>query len=540
MENKNVLLALVLMVMVWAGFNLFQSPSSAPSSPEVTPATAISQVSDAAPVAASAPAAAFDPAPDTAAVIRDIVVETDKYQAVFSTAGANLKSLQLNGFRESREAGSGPVSLVDPDLGQPTLNLHGQGDWQFSEGLRFTTNLAEDVLRVGTGDEAQLVFSARGPDGSVVEKIFSFTGDRYDFGLQVRIHNSSEQERQGQIVLTLEQPWDEQHAEQAGRSFVGPSMLIEGKVKKFKDKELQQGPVRIDNGVAWTAFEDKYFIASLIPLERNGEQVVLEMVDNRIANRLLSSGFSLAPGKSREFSYQVFFGPKDLEVLGKVGHDLEKAVNFGFFNILAKPLLAVLKFFHGNLIRNYGFAIIMLTALIKLIFWPLTHKSYKSMRDMQKLQPEMQTLREKFKDDKERMNREIMELYRSKRVNPMGGCLPMFVQIPVFFALYRVLLEAIELRHEPFMFWIADLSAKDPYYITPIIMGGTMFLQQKMSPSTMDPQQAKIFMFLPLVFTFMFLNFPSGLVIYWLVNNVLTILQQWYINRGGKKAVAAS
>lgn len=540
MENKNVLLALVLMVMVWAGFNLFQSPSSVPAPPEVAPVAAVSQVSDSVSVAASAPVAAFDPAPDTEAVIRDIVVETDKFQAVFSAAGANLKSLQLKGFRTSREAGSGLVSMVDPALGHPTLGVQGQGDWQFGEELRFSANFADEVLQVVPGEQAQLVFSARGPDGSVVEKIYSFSGDRYDFGLQVRIHNGSQQERQGQIVLTLQQPWDEQHAEQAGRSFVGPSMLVEGKVKKFKEKELQQGPVRIDNGVAWTGFEDKYFLASLIPLERNGEQFVLETVDKRIVNRLLSPGFSLAPGKTQEFSYQVFFGPKDLEVLGAVGHDLDKAVNFGFFNMLAKPLLAVLKFFHGNLISNYGFAIIMLTGLIKLIFWPLTHKSYKSMRDMQKLQPEMQALREKFKDDKERMNREIMELYRSKRVNPMGGCLPMFVQIPVFFALYRVLLEAIELRHEPFMFWIADLSAKDPYYITPIIMGGTMFLQQKMSPSTMDPQQAKIFMFLPLVFTFMFLNFPSGLVIYWLVNNILTILQQWFINRGGKKAVAAS
>jgi YidC/Oxa1 family membrane protein insertase len=160
------------------------------------------------------------------------------------------------------------------------------------------------------------------------------------------------------------------------------------------------------------------------------------------------------------------------------------------------------------------------------------------MRDMQRLQPEMQRLREKFKKDKEKLNREIMELYRKNRVNPMGGCLPMFAQIPVFFALYKVLLESIALRHEPFIFWIQDLSAKDPYYITPVIMGVTMFIQQKMSPTSMDSQQAKIMLFMPVIFTFMFLNFPSGLVIYWLVNNVLTILQQWTINRGASATIA--
>ena len=194
------------------------------------------------------------------------------------------------------------------------------------------------------------------------------------------------------------------------------------------------------------------------------------------------------------------------------------------------PLLIVLKFIY-NYVGNYGIAIIILTILIKIIFWPLGNKSYKSMKEMQKLQPKMQELREKYKDDKQKLSQETMALYKTHKVNPLGGCLPIVIQIPVFFGLYKVLLYAIELRHSPFFFWIQDLSAKDPYYITPIVMGATMFMQQKMTPTMGDPMQAKIMLFMPVVFTFLFLNFPSGLVIYWLFNNIISIGQQMYINK---------
>jgi YidC/Oxa1 family membrane protein insertase len=210
---------------------------------------------------------------------------------------------------------------------------------------------------------------------------------------------------------------------------------------------------------------------------------------------------------------------------------LENAIDFGdWLKWLAMPLLVALKFLYGY-VHNYGIAIIILTILIKLIFWPLGNKSYKSMKEMQKLQPKMAALREKYKDDKTKLSQESMALYKTHKVNPLGGCLPMVVQIPVFFGLYKSLLYAIELRHSPFFWWIQDLSAKDPYYITPIIMGATMFIQQKMTPTGADPMQAKIMLFMPIIFTFMFLNFPSGLVIYWLFNNIISIGQQVYINR---------
>ena len=234
-------------------------------------------------------------------------------------------------------------------------------------------------------------------------------------------------------------------------------------------------------------------------------------------------------------------------MLNAVGHNLSKAVNFGMFDILAKPCVYIMNFIYG-FIPNYGVAIILLTILVKIILWPLGSKSYKSMSAMKKLQPLMQEIRTKYKDDKKRMNEEVMGLYRTYKINPLGGCLPMIVQIPVFFALYRMLYEAIELRHAPFVLWIRDLSAPDrlfnfdvtgvpfmePPYGIPvltIIMGATMILQQKMSPPMGDPTQAKMMMLMPVVFTFIFINFSSGLVLYWLINNILSISQQYYIQK---------
>jgi YidC/Oxa1 family membrane protein insertase len=210
--------------------------------------------------------------------------------------------------------------------------------------------------------------------------------------------------------------------------------------------------------------------------------------------------------------------------------DLEKAIDFGMFDIIAKPLLYILKYLN-KATHNYGLAIIILTIIIKIIFFPLTHKSYKSMKAMKDLQPKMMALKKKYKNEKERLNREVMNLYRTNKVNPLGGCLPLLVQFPIFIAFYWVLLGSIELRHAPFMLWIKDLSAHDPYYITPILMGASMFIQQKMTPTVGDPTQAKVMLAMPIIFTFLFLKFPSGLVIYWLVNNVLQIFQQLYIDK---------
>ncbi len=236
-------------------------------------------------------------------------------------------------------------------------------------------------------------------------------------------------------------------------------------------------------------------------------------------------------GQTGIFGYTAYVGPKDYELLKQQGVGLEAAINIGnWMKWLAFPFLFVMQFLY-KYVGNYGIVIIIITVLTKIIFWPLGNKSYKSMKEMQKVQPKMAELKERYKDDKQKLNAAVMELYKTHKINPLGGCLPVVIQIPVFIALYQLLSYAIELRHAPFVWWIQDLSAKDPYYITPVIMGATMLIQQKMTPAMGDPMQQKMMMFMPVVFTFLFLNFPSGLVIYWLINNVLSIGQQYYINK---------
>jgi YidC/Oxa1 family membrane protein insertase len=354
-----------------------------------------------------------------------------------------------------------------------------------------------------------------------------------DLGFE--LSNTTTTPQRGTINLALVQRWDESYEsggylDSDSYSFSGPATLIKDKIQEVDTDDLKEGSVVYNQDIVWTSFQTKYFLAVVVPAEKTVEKVQISRDNSAIENLLETPYFTLEGGEHRQLDYLVYIGPKEPEPLTAAGHQLDKVVSFGFFNLLAQPLFVVLTFFYG-FFKNYGVAIILLTVLIKIIFWPLTHKSYSSMKSMQKLQPEMQKLREKFKNDKERLNKEMMTLYKTHRVNPLGGCLPMLVQIPVFFALYQVLLNSIALRHAPFAFWLTDLSAKDPYYITPILMGASMFVQQKMTPTTADPMQAKIFMMMPIVFTFMFLNFPSGLVIYWLVNNLLTILQQYFIHR---------
>lgn len=283
-------------------------------------------------------------------------------------------------------------------------------------------------------------------------------------------------------------------------------------------------------------------MTSVAPTTAGAHSVTLQGSEAHVRSVISEGIASLASGESKTYGYTLYFGPKKLKVLKTCGHDLAEAVNFGWFDFLAKPMLWMLNFLH-QFLGNYGFSIILLTILIKMVFWPITQKGMKSMKNMQKLQPKIAKLKERFKDDPTKMNQEMMALYKTYKVNPLGGCLPMLIQIPFFFALYRVLMAAIELRHAPFMLWITDLSAPDrlmigfdiPYLhgipVLTLLMGASMYLQQKMTPTTADPSQAKIMQFLPIVFTFMFLNFASGLVLYWFVNNLLSILQQYLINR---------
>ncbi|APG28205.1 hypothetical protein A7E78_10305 [Syntrophotalea acetylenivorans] len=539
MENKNILIAFVLMLAVWVGVNLlFPAPSAPPEQPKVDESQAASVVKD--PVAtpdSPVQAAMVEPTIPVPQQERTIVVRSGRYEAVFSSAGGRLKSLSLLGYAQTTAPDSPPVSLVDaPVSQQATLRTEGLGEFDISSEGFYALSVDENLIELGADEEREIVFTAISPRGLKIEKIFKLRGNSFDFDLQVRLTNLGTQTLRGATSLSLVEPWNES-MKGSRYSFVGPAVFDGEKVHTHEVEDLaEEAPVYGSSSV-WTLFERKYFMSAVVALADAGEKFRISKSGDLVENTIETPYAVLAAGQSTSADYLCFFGPRDIEILEQVDRQLDKAIDFGFFEIIARPLLTVLKFFYSY-VGNWGIAIILLTCIIKLLFWPLTQKSYKSMKAMQTLQPEMQKLREKFKNNKEQLNKEIMALYKTKRVNPMGGCLPMFVQIPVFFALYKVLLGTIALRHAPFAFWLQDLSVKDPYYITPIIMGVTMFFQQKMSPSTMDPAQAKIFMFMPLIFTFMFLNFPSGLVLYWMVNNILTILQQWHVNRE-PKAVAS-
>ncbi len=542
MENKNTIIAIVLMLLVWFGFSALFPQHPAPP-PEAKPSVATSSPAPAEPsvqpvVKRRATSPVLLPGinrlpQENASLQRDITVDTPLYHAVFSNQGARLKSLSLKKYQETADPNSPQVSLVDAKSGNGTLLTRGSEAFDVSPGTVYQTE-APDTLTLDQTGQGELRFVTRAPSGVVIAKVYKFRGDSYGFNLQVQVTNDGSSTLRGDLELALIHPWDPEHA--GGRyDYIGPTSLVGDKVKTAKIADLEKAPEVFPKGAVWTGFENKYFMNVGVPLDEEGGKVVVEKTAAGIENRLQSPSLTLDPGANRNFSYLLYFGPRDLDILKTLDHQLAKAIDFGFFSVIATPLLHVLKFFY-TYVGNYGIAIILITVIIKLLFWPLTQKSYASMKGMQKLQPQMQKIREKYKNDKERLNREMMELYKTHRVNPLGGCLPMVVQIPVFFALYRVLLSSIELRHAGFAFWLTDLSAKDPYYITPLIMGVTMFIQQRMTPSTMDPKQAKIFMLMPVVFTFLFLNFPSGLVIYWLVNNLLTILQQYFINRKPRPA----
>jgi YidC/Oxa1 family membrane protein insertase len=409
-----------------------------------------------------------------------------------------------------------------------TLRTTGSEGFLLSEDARFeTTSLG--VVEVSGSEQATLSFQHIAANGMQYIKTFVIRGDEYFIDTSLELLNSGPTPLRGTVNLALVQRWDES-LKTDSYSFSGPATLVEDDIEEVDVDDLKEGSVAYSKDFNWTSFQTKYFLSVVVPGEKTVERIQISRKGDAIENVLESPYFTLQGGERRLLDYLVFIGPKEPELLTAAGHQLDKIVGFGFFDLLAQPLFVVLTFLYGYF-KNYGVAIILLTVLIKIIFWPLTHKSYSSMKSMQKLQPQMQKLRDKFKNDKERLNKEMMALYKTHSVNPLGGCLPMLVQIPVFFALYQVLLNSIALRHAPFAFWLMDLSAKDPYYITPLLMGASMFVQQKMTPTTADPMQAKIFMMMPIVFTFMFLNFPSGLVIYWLVNNLLTILQQYFIHR---------
>jgi YidC/Oxa1 family membrane protein insertase len=480
------------------------------------------------------------PVPSSGEPAEDVKVETNLFTATLTTAGGRLKDWKLKQYREKVDSNSDPVNLVSTT-----------DDHLLPLGLYFSGPTSEVIYEVDKkslrlergGEEGRIGFTWTLPELLRIKKEFVFFADTYQAELFVTINNLSESPLRG--ITSLE--WiGQKDQSKKGRTYgyVGPVAMIGEKVETKDLKEANEYP-----NIRWAGFEDKYFISALIPRNSPGIGLKVKKIVEEKERVVESTALNhpqvvIAPRRSLEQSYSLYFGPKERKLLESLGVGLDKAIDFGWFDSIARPLIRVLNIFY-SFTKNYGLAIIILTILIKILFYPLTQKSFQSMKEMQKLQPKMMELREKYKNDKDKLNRELMQLYRTEKINPLGGCLPMILQIPVFIALYQGLWNSIELRHTPFIWWIRDLSAPEelfsiplfgfdlPFRVLPLIMGVTMYLQQKMTPVAGDPRQAKMMQWMPIFFTFLFWGFPSGLVLYWLVNNVLTIIQQYFIRKKG-------
>ncbi|BBO84006.1 membrane protein insertase YidC [Desulfosarcina ovata subsp. sediminis] len=475
---------------------------------------------------------------------KTISIDTPNYIVKISNKGATFTSFVLKKYKETAEPGSPNKELIPEELSDGIFHasVSNHSMLNMANGI-FSVNTEKDKITINNGIQS-LNYRWVSDNGIIVNKTYRFDPKSYLIGLEITIENQSTNLFNDELVLSMRKAEEEAK----GYGFTGPSALINDsleqiKTKKIEDKNNYSGKIK------WIACEDRYFMYAIVPEREMVGTMNLSIKDNMVINQLVSPAVQIAPRSKARSNFLIFIGPKSMDLLNSLGHDLGKALNFGFFDIIAKPCLWFMNKIHG-VIPNYGLAIIILTVFTKIILWPLGSKSYKSMSDMKKLQPLMAEIREKYKNDKQKMNQELMALYKTYKINPMGGCLPMVLQIPVFFALYRMLYQAIELRHAPFILWINDLSAPDrlfdfgfkipfmePPYGIPvltIVMGATMLLQQKMSPPPGDPTQAKMMMLMPVVFTFIFINFSSGLVLYWLVNNVLSISQQYYVQKKSK------
>ena len=542
MDNQRLILFLIFsfsLIMLWEAW---QKQGMPPPANATAPAAATASGASSAPVSA-VPVPVANPPPAAAATVptsgatigaeaQKLVVTTDLYRAEISALGGDLTELELIQHRATVDKTRNFVLFEPRHVYAAQSGLIGAGlpthktFWQLPAEKPAMKD-GENELRV------RLTTSADG--GSQVTKTYVFKRGSYLIDVEFEIANAGAAAITPSAYFQLTR--DSQPPEGANAmmsTFTGPAFYTEAdKFQKatFEDvaKNKAKVPGKADNG--WVAMVQHYFVAAWLPADK----VEREFFAREIGKDLYSVGVivpvaAVAPGAAGRIAMPLYAGPQDQDKLAKVAKGFDLVVDYGWLTVVAAPIFWVLQWLHGFL-GNWGWAIIVLTILIKAAFFPLSAASYKSMAKMRVLTPKLQKLKETFGDDKQRMNQEMMELYKKEKVNPLGGCLPIMVQIPVFIALYWVLLGTVEMRGAPWLGWIIDLSVKDPYFILPLIMGATMFIQTKLNPTPPDPMQAKVMMIMPIVFTGMFLFFPAGLVLYWTVNNILSIAQQWQVNR---------
>jgi YidC/Oxa1 family membrane protein insertase len=543
MDTQRLILFFIFsfsLLLLWDAWQKDQQPkppavSAAPAAPGVpTPARPLaptpapgSGAAPAASAAAAVPGAAQGPAPS-----EKVQIQTDLLVVELDTVGATLSRLELRKHKDVKDPAKNFVFLGPEHDYSAQSGLIGEGmpnhrtAWRALEGER--------ALAPGA-DRLQVRFVADGPSGVRVEKIYTFHRDSYLIDVAFELKNAGATPVAAyayyQVVRDGRAPV---HESAMMYVYTGPVYYTQERAyNKVDFSDVENGKVDLpkDASDGWIGMMQHYFVSAWLPPEKSPREFYArKLPDGLYAAGVILATPQAAPGESARVSTQLFSGPQEQIRLKKAAAGLDLVVDYGWLAILAWPLFAVLEFFHGWT-GNWGVAIILLTISIKLVFFPLSAASYKSMAKMKLVTPRLTKIREMYGNDRARMNQAMMELYKTEKINPLGGCFPILVQIPVFIALYWVLLAAIELRHAPFILWIKDLSAQDPYYVLPVLMAASMVLQTRMNPVPPDPVQAKIMKFMPYVFSVFFFFFPAGLVLYWLVNNILSIAQQWQIQR---------
>ncbi|MGD9293028.1 MAG: membrane protein insertase YidC [Gammaproteobacteria bacterium] len=543
MENQRVFLWIALALVAWLTWQAWINDYHRPAEPAQPQSTAAEQGRQSGADLPSLPDGATDndkpalpemEAPPPAG--KRIRVSTDVLELELTTDGGDLVSAVLKDY---------PVRKDRPDVLVQLLDDSPSNLFVFRTGLRAAGGgpepnhqaqyeAAEDQYVLSSGqDVLEIPLVWRSGNGLTVTKTYSLERGSYRIGIRYSVENRSGSEWRGASYVQLRRrhvPLERSFVDVDTYSYRGPVVYDGEKYEKLDVDDLPEEPMERKVIGGWIASIQHHFLAAGIPPTDRASVISARMRDGIYTLTAVGEINNVAAGSASEFEEILFVGPKLQQQLRETAPGLRLTVDYGFLTIISQPLFWVLQKLH-NLTGNWGWAIILLTVLIKLVFYKLSETSGKSMAKMRKLQPRLKALQERYKDDRQALSQAMMEMYKREKVNPASGCLPILVQMPVFLALYWVLLESVELRQAPFMLWINDLSSRDPYYILPLLMGVTMFIQQRLNPAPPDPIQAKVMMTLPIVFTVFFAFFPAGLVLYWFVNNLLSIAQQWRINK---------
>ncbi len=538
--QKNILIAAILAVLFmlairWNSYQEQQAVVTPSAAVAEASAPAVTKVSDIpAPAATTSSPAADTPVATSTAIIK---VATDSLLINIDPVGGDIVKVSLPRHLVDIKNPDTPFILIDnraDHIYSAQSGLVGANATDTAKG-RPTFNVEKTEYTLENGQDKLTVDLSLQQDQVKIIKRFTFTRGEYLIGVEYLIDNQSANKWSGQLfgrIVRDSKTFTKTNAMMMAAYLGGAITTKEENYKKVTFDDLQKAPFETTQQGGWVSLIQHYFISAWIPDPSTNNTFKLNQLgkDDIYLFGFTGNTVEVAPNSQGSLKANFYAGPKDTDVLAKVSPHLQLTVDYGFLWMIGEPLFWLLKVIH-NYLGNWGLAIIGLTIIVKGLFFHLSAASYRSMAKMKKLAPKMAEMKERFGDDRQKMSQEMMKLYKDEKVNPLGGCLPMLIQMPVFLALYWVLMESVELRHAPFYGWISDLSVMDPYYVLPLIYGVTMWFMQKLNPQPTDPMQARVMQMLPLVFTFMFLWFPAGLVLYWVTNNVLTIAQQYVITK---------